>query len=154
LFLDATFSRNLYLTLTKFTIMKRIVLLLLIAITISSCSTGDNPDRSFFLLPVESVTMPASYTVGNISQIMVKYRRPTQCHIFDGFYYKAEGNVRTVGIQVVKLNQTSCPSDTESLYEVPLDFKPLAAGDYTFKFWTGTDDNGVDQYIVYDVEVQ
>lgn len=133
--------------------MKRIVLIILIAITISSCSVGDSPDRTFFLLPVEEVTMPSSYTVGNISQIMVKYRRPTQCHIFNGFYYKVEGKVRTVGVQVVKLNQANCPSDTESLYEVPLDFKPTATGDYTFKFWLGADDNGVDQYLVYDVEV-
>ena len=134
--------------------MKKLILLLLIAITISSCSVGDGPDRSYFLLPVEEVTMPASYTVGNISQIMVKYRRPTQCHIFNGFYYKVEENVRTVAIQAVKLNQNNCPSDTESIYEIPLDFKPTAAGNYTFKFWIGADDNGVDQYLVYDVEVQ
>ena len=107
-----------------------------------------------FLMPVESVTMPATYTVGNISKIMIKYRRPTQCHIFNGFYYDINENVRTVAIQAVKLNQSNCPDDSENIYEVPLDFKPTTAGEYTFKFWTGVDANGVDQYLVYDVVVQ
>ena len=134
--------------------MKKIALLLLIAITISSCSVNDSSDRDFVLMPVESVTMPATYTVGNISKIMIKYRRPTQCHIFNGFYYDINENVRTVAIQAVKLNQSNCPDDSENIYEVPLDFKPTTAGEYTFKFWTGVDGNGVDQYLVYDVVVQ
>ena len=134
--------------------MKKIALLLLIAITICSCSVNDSSDRDFVLMPVESVTMPATYTVGNISKIMIKYRRPTQCHIFNGFYYDINENVRTVAIQAVKLNQSNCPDDSENIYEVPLDFKPTTAGEYTFKFWTGVDGNGVDQYLVYDVVVQ
>ena len=134
--------------------MKKLALLLLIAITISSCSLSDTPDRDFVLMPVETITMPDTYTVGNISQILIKYRRPTQCHIFNGFYYDINENERTVAIQAVKLNQTNCPDDSENIYEVPLDFKPTTAGDYTFKFWTGVDGNGVDQYIEYDVVVQ
>ncbi len=134
--------------------MKKLALLLLIAITISSCSLSDTPDRDFVLMPVETITMPDTYTVGNISQILIKYRRPTQCHIFNGFYYDIDENERTVAIQAVKLNQTNCPDDSENIYEVPLDFKPTTAGDYTFKFWTGVDGNGVDQYIEYDVVVQ
>ena len=134
--------------------MKKIILLLLVAITIGSCSLSDTPDRDFVLLPVESVMMPDAYTAGNICRILVKYRRPTQCHIFNVFYQDIHDNVRTVAIQAVKLNQSNCPSDTESIYEVPLDFKPTTAGDYTFKFWTGVDANGVDQYLVYDVVVQ
>ena len=134
--------------------MKKIALLILIVITISSCSVGDSSDRDFVLIPVETITMPDSYTVGNISKIMIKYRRPTQCHIFNGFYYDINENVRTVAIQAVKLNQSNCPDDSENIYEVPLDFKPTTAGDYTFKFWTGVDGNGVDQYVEYDVVVQ
>ena len=134
--------------------MKKLALLLLIAIAISSCSVSDSGDWDFVLLPVETVTMPDTYTVGNISHILVKYKRPTQCHIFNGFYYDINENVRTVAIQTVKLNQSNCPDDSESIYEVPLEFKPTTAGDYTFKFWTGVNDSGVDQYVEYDVVVQ
>lgn len=134
--------------------MKKIALLLLFAITISSCSLSETPDRDFVLIPVEEITMPDTYVVGNISHIKIKYRRPTQCHIFNGFYYDINENVRTVAIQSVKLNQNNCPDDSESIYEVPLEFKPTATGNYTFKFWTGVDGNGVDQYLVYDVVVQ
>lgn len=134
--------------------MKKIVLLILIAFAVNSCSINDEPDRDFVLMPVEEVIMPDNYTVGNISPIIIKYRRPTQCHIFDGFYYDIDESTRTVAIRAVKLNQNNCVDDTESLYEIPLDFKPAVEGNYTFKFWIGEDVNGVDQYLVYDVEVQ
>ena len=76
--------------------MKRIVFLILIAFTINSCSLNDEPDRDMVLLPVEEVIMPDNYSVGNISSIRIKYKRPTQCHIFDGFYYDINETTRTV----------------------------------------------------------
>jgi hypothetical protein len=134
--------------------MKRIVFLILIAFTINSCSLNDEPDRDMVLLPVEEVIMPDNYSVGNISPIRIKYKRPTQCHIFDGFYYDINETTRTVAIRAVKLNQSNCVDDTETLYEIPLEFKPMVAGNYTFKFWLGSDGNGEDQYSVYEVVVQ
>ena len=134
--------------------MKRIVFLILIAFAVNSCSMNDEPDRSFVLLPIEEVIMPDIYTAGNISAITIKYRRPSQCHIFDGFYYDINETTRTVAIRAVKLNQSNCPDDTANLYEVPLEFKPMVVGNYTFKFWLGTDANGIDQYSVYEIEVQ
>lgn len=134
--------------------MKRIVFLILIAFAVNSCSLNDEPDRDFVLLPIEEVIVPDNYTVGNISTFKLKYRRATQCHIFDGFYYDIDEMTRTVAIQAVKLNQSNCPEDTENLYEVPLEFKPMVAGTYTFKFWLGVDEEGIDQYSIFDVEVQ
>lgn len=133
--------------------MKKFILLFITALAISSCSLNDEPDRDFVLLPVESVVMPTSYTVGNISRITVKYRRPTDCHIFNGFYYSIDQSTRTVAIQAVKLNNSNCLPDDDNLFEVPLDFKPLSTGTYTFKFWLGTDDNGIDLYETHEVEV-
>lgn len=134
--------------------MKKIVFLILIAFTVNSCSLNDEPDRDFVLLPIEEVIVPSTYTVGTISTFKLKYRRPTQCHIFDGFYYAIDQTTRTVAIQAVKLKQNNCPEDTENVYEVPLEFKPTVAGNYTFKFWLGLNDEGIDQYSVFEVEVQ
>jgi len=134
--------------------MKKFIFLLLITAVFMSCSLDKEPDRNFVVLPVESVVMPDSYTAGSVSQIMIKYRRPTQCHIFDGFYFDVNGSERTIAIQAVKLNQNNCTDDTENLYEIPFDFRPTVSGEYTIKFWLGTDDNGIDQYLVHEIIVQ
>lgn len=134
--------------------MKRIIFLILVAFAVNSCSMNDEPDREFVLLPIEEVIMPDSYTAGNISAMLIKYRRPSQCHIFDGFYYDINETTRTVSIRAVKLNQNNCPDDVANLYEVPLEFKPMVAGNYTFKFWLGTNADGIDEYSVYEIVVQ
>ncbi|WP_131494638.1 hypothetical protein [Flavobacterium aquatile] len=136
--------------------MKKWIFLISIIFAFNSCTVGDEPDRSFFLLPVDQVEMPSSYILGNISKIKVKYRRPTDCYIFNGFNvaYDAQNHLsRTVAIQAVRLNNSNCLPDTESLFEIELDFKPTVAGVYTFKFWLGADANGVDQYETHEVEI-
>ncbi len=134
--------------------MKKFIFLLLITVTFVSCALNDEPSRDFVVLPVESVIMPDSYTAGTVSEIIIKYRRPTQCHIFDGFYFDVNGSERTIAIQAVKLNQNNCTDDTESLYEIPFDFRPTVSGEYTMKFWLGTDESGIDQYLVHEIIVQ
>ncbi len=134
--------------------MKKIFLLISILFVFISCNLDDEPQSQYVLLPVESVEMPENFHVGVINQIKVKYRRPTTCHLYDSFYYQADGLTRTVGINAIKLNSNNCENATEEgPYEVMLDFKPTEIETYTFKFWTGTNSSGVDQYIEYLAEV-
>lgn len=134
--------------------MKKIFFALFIMlVTISSCTIYDDTNE-FELLAIESVVMPESYKVDSTSQIAVRYRRPTTCHIFNGFYYDVNDFKRTVAIESLKLNQDNCTDATDVLAEVPLDFMPQKAGTYTFKFFTGTNaTSGEDEFISYDVEV-
>lgn len=133
--------------------MKKLVLLFMLVLAISACSLNDEPKSESVLLPVESVVMPTAYKVDSLSVITIKYRRPTDCHIFNGFYYDINGNTRTVAINAVKLNQNNCQEASATLFEVPLNFEPRVAGPYVFKFWTGTDANNVDQFLTYEIEV-
>ncbi|MET0759482.1 MAG: hypothetical protein ABWZ56_03625 [Flavobacterium sp.] len=133
--------------------MKKLVFLIMLVFAFSSCSLDGEPQSEFVTLPVESVIMPESYFVNEISEITVKYRRPTVCHMFNGFYYETNENTRTVAINAVKLIQDNCQDDSTNVFEVPLNFKPTAEGFYVFKFWTGTDANGVDQFLTYEIEV-
>lgn len=134
--------------------MKKIIFLFLIALGITSCSLqGDQPNFEYHLLPVTDVVVPNKYAVDSITNITLKYKRPTSCYYFNNFYYKPEGFTRVVAIEAVKSLQNDCTVDNETIYEVNLKFKPIAQGTYHFKFWTGTNSSGVDEFLEYDVEV-
>ncbi|RTY95960.1 hypothetical protein [Flavobacterium sp. GT3R68] len=133
--------------------MKKLVFLMIFALALGSCSVGDDTNSEFVVLPAEGAVMPNKFKVDSVSVITVKYRRPTNCHIFNGFYYDVNGTTRTVAINAVKLHQNNCQDDSETLFEVPLNFRPTTDGSYVFKFWIGDDANGMEQYLSYDVEV-
>ncbi|HEU0136842.1 MAG TPA: hypothetical protein VFQ50_06090 [Flavobacterium sp.] len=134
--------------------MKKIMFLFLLAFAVNSCSISEEPKMQEALLPVESVVMPATYIANDVSTIMVSYRRPTDCHIFNGFHYNVENQTSTIGIRAVIFNQDNCTDDSASVYEAPLEFKPTEAGEYRFKFWTGNDAQGQPLFIEHTVEVQ
>lgn len=133
--------------------MKKIFFLLASVIVMSSCSIGEDPQSEFVLLPVSEVELPTAYKVDSISVFNLKYTRPTDCHIFDGIYYDAVDATRVVGIRAVKLLQGGCSPDDQTVYEVPLRFKPAVSGTYNFKFWLGTNSAGVDEYLNTEVIV-
>ena len=134
--------------------MKKIVLLLSVLFIFNSCALDDEPSRDFVMIPLESVEMPDTYTINVINPIKIKYRRPTTCHLYDGIYYRQEGETRIVAVKTVKLNANNCEDAIEEgPYEVVLDFKPLEAKTYLFKFWTGTNSEGIDEYLEYEVVV-
>ncbi|MBF6607829.1 MAG: hypothetical protein ITG00_03725 [Flavobacterium sp.] len=134
--------------------MKKFMFLLLLAFAVNACSVDDGVTSVEVLLPVEDVEMPTQYTVDHLSTFMVKYRRPTDCHIFNGFYTETEGNISTIGIKAVKFNQDNCLDDDESLYEIPLQWTPTEPGEYMFKFWTGNTVAGEPIFIEHEIVVE
>ena len=134
--------------------MKRMIFLFMVAITAISCDLNDDENAAEYVIsPVQDVTMPATFKVDSISQIKIRYKRPTDCHIFNGFYYDADRYNRTVAIYFAKLNRSDC-APTENVFEVPLDFKPKYAGTYTFKFWDGSNEDGTDHFTEYQAVVR
>lgn len=126
--------------------MKKIILLVLAAFSIISCDLGGEERAEFVLAPVQDVTMPDTYKVDSVSIIKVRYKRPDDCHIFNGYYYSPQGYTRTCAIEFVHLtDQNNCVAD-EDVYEVPLNFKPRSAGTYLFRFWNGTNTDGEQTY--------
>ena len=128
--------------------------LFVLAFAVNSCSLDDEPRSEEAMLPVLSVEMPDTYVADNISTIMVSYKRPTDCHIFNGFLYNVDGNITTIGIKTVVFNQDNCTDDSANTYEVPMNFTPTEAGEYTFKFWTGNDAQGLPLFIEHTIVVQ
>jgi len=133
--------------------MKPIFLILALSFLIVSCDASyQEPEQTLETIPVSLVDMPTQYAKDSITEIPVSYIRPTVCHTFFDFYYSRENNDRTVAIIALKQNNSNCPASQTS-YTVPLKFKPTALGTYHFKFWTGVNTAGVDQYIEYDAVV-
>lgn len=133
--------------------MKRVLYALAISFLITSCSLNDdNQDFNLSLLPVNYVEMPTQYAVDSVTQIPVTYINPSACYTFSNFYYNAIGNERTVAIYCAFDDNQGC---TQTNYEttVPLNFKPKYTGTYTFRFWTGVDAEGIDQYIEHEIVV-
>ncbi len=133
--------------------MKPIFLILAVSFLIVSCNADyQEPEQTLETLPVSQVAMPTQYAKDSITEIPVSYIRPTVCHSFYDFYYYRENLNRTVAIIALKQNSGNCPP-SQTTYTMPLKFKPAALGTYHFKFWTGTNASGVDQYTEYDAIV-
>ena len=90
--------------------MKKLFSVLLLTViglfTFSSCELDDNsPNFHFELLPVDSVAVPESFVMGKTYKIKAYYKRPTDCHLNDGFYYEKDLNTRTFALQAKVLER-------------------------------------------------
>lgn len=135
--------------------MKKFFLILSVLFVLSSCDLDDEPKSEYVLMPIESVEMPASgFNINEVNYIKVRYRRPTTCHLFDDFYVSRTGYTSSIAIRAVKLNENNCDDATEEgPYEIEFAFKPTEFETYTLKFWTGTNEQGEDQFITEEVVV-
>lgn len=135
--------------------MKKAVILLTLILVIVSCSLDDTPKSESVSLPVESVIIPSEWPINQLGAIKITYRRPTTCHLFNGFNYQINDEfTRTVSIEAIKLNDNNCIDASAESYEVELNFKPTELGIYHFKFWSGIDENGNNTFLEYDVDSQ
>uniref|UniRef100_UPI00404B3423 hypothetical protein n=1 Tax=Flavobacterium sp. TaxID=239 RepID=UPI00404B3423 len=134
--------------------MKKIILLLSIIFLTISCSVDDNRvDVHYEALPIESVDIPDSFTLGETHPITVRYFRPSTCHAFSGFYYEKDLNIRTIGVQTRVLEVSNCEELTDELVEEILYFYVSSNGSYVFKFWKGKDAQGEDMFLEIEVPV-
>ncbi len=134
--------------------MKKIFFLFLLGISLISCELNNYDDGySLELLPVAKVEMPLTFAKDSLTNIPVKYLRPSNCHFFEDFYYQKNDFTRTIAIYCSKLNKDNCQSFQNDTIEVPLKFRPTELGTYQFKFWKGVDVQGQDIYEPYQVEV-
>ncbi len=135
--------------------MKRLFLLCLLTLSLVSCSIDDDSATNFYteILPIESVVIPAEFTLGETYEISVSYFRPSGCHFFYDFYYASELNNRTVAIINSVYPNQGCEIFEDELVDVSFNFKVTSDGTYIFRFWQGEDENGNDMYYIVEVPV-
>jgi hypothetical protein len=133
--------------------MKRLFLVLIISLSLFACSLDGDKNFNLDIVPINAVEMPTAFRVDSVTQIPISYIRPTACHEFSNFYYNTIGNERTVAIYCSRNVNQNCTPSTDYEITVPLNFKPKDIGTYHFRFWSGVNDEGVDQYIEHEVIV-
>jgi len=134
--------------------MKKILILSFILILMGSCSLDDDRDDfNLEILPIESVDIPDSFTIGQTYPITVTYLKPSTCHLFREFYYDKENNIRTVAVIDYKFLRNDCEDLEDELVEATFNFHVTSNGSYIFKFWQGEDNNGDNQYLTIEVPV-
>ncbi|MDC1162397.1 hypothetical protein OAT18_03035 [Tenacibaculum sp.] len=125
--------------------MKKIIILLLTVITLSSCLNDDTPKYQHKILSIDEVLTPTSFTFGHTDTITVKYTLPNSCHHFRSLYYQYKDTTRIVAINIVENLEISCAQATIEK-ELKFPVKATQKEDYLFKFWKGKDQSGKDTF--------
>ena len=105
------------------------------------------------VLPIESVTIPDEFVLGQVYTIYVTYLKPSGCHVFNEFYYVSDLNQRTVAVVNTVYPNDTCETFENEEEEVSFNFMVNNNGTYIFRFWQGEDENGNDQYYIVEVPV-
>lgn len=134
---------------------KKIISLLALFFIFNSCSTGDDTNYLFEIMPIQSVEIPAEFTLGQTYPITVHYTKPTSCHFFNRLYYDKDLNVRTIAIEDAVAQRSDCQelSAADSVQEYTFNFYVTSNGSYIFKFYQGKDANGENIFLEYEVPV-
>jgi hypothetical protein len=134
---------------------KKIIPLLALFFILNSCSPGDDTQYLFKLMPIESVDIPAEFTLGETYPITVHYTMPTSCYYFSSFYYDKDLNIRTIAVESAVEQRDNCQdlNAAAAADEYTFNFEVTSNGTYHFKFWQGKDDQGNDIFLEYEVPV-
>lgn len=147
--LDATFFINLNLKIKTNSNMKKIISVVVISFLLFSCSSeGDN--YRIVTLPIAKVEPETAFAKDSVTEITVKYLRPSNCHFYEDFYYDRYEFTRVVAIYNVEMDRDDCQAFQNDTVSVPLKFKPSELGTYVFKFWKGTNASGEEEF--YELE--
>jgi hypothetical protein len=135
--------------------MRQLVLFFLVIVGFYGCSTGEDDNQKFHLemLPVLSAEFPSEFKKNVTYDIPIKFVRPSTCHLFNGFYYYTDSNVRTIAVQSSVIEQDNCvPASTIPLIQI-LKFKPISDTSYEFRLWKGKGASGLDVYEIITIPV-
>ncbi|WP_066223130.1 hypothetical protein [Formosa haliotis] len=147
--------------------MKKLILLFVAVLTLVSCHENDSESYTYEFLPTEEVTIPEEeMIIGETYLISMDYVLPTTCDSYDRLFYEksklrevVDGEtiiteIRTLAIvaRTVVTSDSECDDINEEA-QTNIEFTPIVAGPYIFKFWVGRDEDGKDVFEEYPVQV-
>ncbi|WP_224484280.1 hypothetical protein [Robertkochia aurantiaca] len=139
--------------------MKRIgiwMTAIVVFINLNACDLSDDDGVNFFFEPLQvtAAEFPESFELGEVYRIQVDYLRPTDCHFFEGFDFSVNAQTeRTIIAVGLVENREDCEVLSNEELTQFFDFEVRFTGTYTFRFFTGKNSNGENEYLVYEVPV-
>jgi hypothetical protein len=134
---------------------KLILLALIMAFLNNGCSiVDDDVNFHFTALEIIDAKLPESFDFNQTYEILVNYIKPDSCTNYEGFdVVKDSLTVRNVvAIGSVRTDTDDCT--VESIQQsASFNFKVIYTDPYTFKFYTGDNNEGEAQYLEIVVPV-
>ena len=135
--------------------MKRnIFICFLIAVAFQSCSIEDDTNFNFVQLEVVEANLPEAFNLNETVTIDLTYLRPNDCTFFRGLDVVPEARTTlNVGIVGSLFTDNEDCTDVNQEIETSFNLEVLFSETYLFRFYTGTDENGVAQFMEIEVPV-
>ncbi|MDT0675320.1 hypothetical protein [Autumnicola musiva] len=147
--------------------MKKLSLLLILALTLVSCNDDDGENIDFGFAEITGEDLPEYFELTEEYEINVTYELPDACHTFYGFTgsnFEDEDDETIYVYEIVantsyNPNETECEEEDTDLSETKTldeDFKLPAAFSYEtvrFKFLTGVSSSNEAEFMTVDVPV-
>jgi hypothetical protein len=135
---------------------KRVLLVVLCFITFPFVSCDLNNDGiKFHFIPLQIVDadLPESFSLNEQYEIGVTYLRPNNCTTFEGFDIHETGvTIREVVAIGAEIEEQECMELTEEV-QTTFKFVVLYSDSYLFKFWSGENADGEQEYLEIEVPV-
>ncbi|TXD53476.1 MULTISPECIES: hypothetical protein [unclassified Polaribacter] len=120
--------------------LKKIIVLCLLTVFVSSCLSDNEPNYTYQFLPIDEAIVPASFTFGQKDTIAIKYTLQNSCYSFDNLYYEYQDTARVVAVRAFVSLDEAC-AEIISQKEYKFEVNVTQEEDYIFKFWKGKDSN-------------
>ena len=101
---------------------------------------------------IDSVVIEQVNPLREVTNIKTYFTRNNTCEAFFDYEYRASGFQRDVVMITSTLQDPTC-QDTTAVGVKTLKFLPESPGEYFFRFWAGTDENGDPIYITKEVGI-
>ena len=145
--------------------MKRIALLMFVALSLYSCGTDDDGQNlNFAIAKIIGTDLPANFEIGESYDVEINYELPNACHEFSNFsvnQYIDEETDSTFVIEIAALtsydaNLTECTQQgaligSRAIRDLRINNENY--NNYQFKLLTGEDENGEAVFLIIDVPV-
>ncbi|MBZ9630908.1 hypothetical protein LB465_08960 [Salegentibacter sp. LM13S] len=145
--------------------MKRIALLMILAVSIYSCDTNDDgPNVNYDFAKITDADLPGFFEIGESYDLEVSYELPNACHSFVTFDFDEYIDEENDSIYVIEIyavtsydaNLTECTEEgdlNESKTIRDLRITSEDYNNYQFKLLTGFDENDEGEFLIVDVPV-
>ncbi len=139
----------------------RIYLYLFFSLFFASCQIDpDDENTRIEKIPAFEIQIPQGMTAGHENNISFKYPLLNGCYSFYGANVvdvseanQPDKNIREVTVFAEIANEPFCTQEyVEEKYY--LAFRPMESKTYIFRFWTGQNEHGIDQFEEFEFVVE